>query len=144
MFLMNLSEEKRIIIINEFNKVYDLMKNTTNISEKIFYFSASHAMVSRVLNIEFDPLLILIHSVLQTTYSNINSFVSSISNKQNMFFTIPKNYFVILEKTLKELAQSVENNDDNKIYRDLQKLSTLGYITTGNGNYLYKKGLIKL
>ena len=144
MFLMNLSEEKRTIIINEFNKVYDLMKNTNNISEKIFYFSASHAMVSRVLNIEFDPLLILIHSVLQTTYSNINSFINSISNKQNMFFTIPKNYFDILEKTLKELTQSVENNNDDKIYRDLQKLSILGYITTGNGNYLYKKGSIKL
>ena len=141
---MILSEEKRTIIINEFNKVHGLMKNTNDISEKLFYFSASYAMVSRVFNIEFDPLLILIHSVLQTTYSKINSFVSSISNKQNMFFTIPKNYFDILENTFKELIQSVENNDDDKIYRDLQKLSTLGYIATGNGNYLYKKGSIKL
>ncbi|MBU4228135.1 hypothetical protein KJ813_08100 [bacterium] len=141
---MILSEEKRTIIINEFNKVHGLMNNTNDISEKLFYFSASHAMVSRVFNIEFDPLLILIHSVLQTTYSNINSFVSNISNKQNMFFTIPKNYFDILENTFKELTQSVENNDDDKIYRDLQKLSILGYIATGNGNYLYKKDLIKL
>ena len=76
---MILSEEKRTIIINEFNKVHGLMKNTNDISEKLFYFSASYAMVSRVFNIEFDPLLILIHSVLQTTYSNINSFVSSIA-----------------------------------------------------------------
>jgi len=141
---MNLSEEKRTIIIDEFNKINDLMKNTNNISEKIFYFSAGHAMVSRVFNIEFDPLLILMHSVLQSTYLNINSFISSISNKQNVFFSIPKNYFDTLEKTLKELTQSVVNNDDDKIYRDLQKLSILGYITTGNGNYLYKKGSIKL
>jgi len=141
---MILSEEKRTIIINEFNKVYGLMNNTNDISEKLFYFSASHAMVSRVFNIEFDPLLILIHSVLQTTYSNINSFVNSISNKQNMFFTIPKNYFDILENTFKELTQSIEKNDDDKIYRDLQKLSILGYIATGNGNYLFKKDLIKL
>ena len=141
---MNLSKGKKTIIIDEFNKVYDLMKNTNNVSEKIFYFSAGHAMVSRVFNIEFDPLLILMHSVLQSTYLNINSFMSNISNKQNVFFSIPKNYFNILENTFKELAQSVENNDDDKIYRDLQKLSILGYITTGNGNYLYKKGSIKL
>jgi hypothetical protein len=141
---MNLSEEKRTIIINEFNKIHSLMKNTNNTSEKIFYFSAGHAMVSRIFNIEFDPLLILMHSVLQSTYLNINSFMSNISNKQNVFFSIPKNYFNILENTFKELAQSVENNDDDKIYRDLQKLSILGYITTGNGNYLYKKGSIKL
>jgi len=141
---MNLSKEKKTIIINEFNKIHSLMKGTNNISEKIFYFSASHAMVSRVFNIEFDPLLILMHSVLQTTHSYINSFMSSISNKQNMFFSIPKNYFDILENTLKGLTQSIENDDDDKIYRDLQKLSTLGYIATGNGNYLYKKGLIKL
>jgi len=141
---MNLSKGKKTIIIDEFNKVYDLMKNTNNVSEKIFYFSAGHAMVSRVFNIEFDPLLILMHSVLQTTHSYINSFMSSISNKQNMFFSIPKNYFDILENTLKGLTQSIENDDDDKIYRDLQKLSTLGYIATGNGNYLYKKGLIKL
>ena len=141
---MNLSKEKKTIIIDEFNKIHSLMKGTNNISEKIFYFSASHAMVSRVFNIEFDPLLILMHSVLQTTHSYINSFMSSISNKQNMFFSIPKNYFDILENTLKGLTQSIENDDDDKIYRDLQKLSTLGYIATGNGNYLYKKGLIKL
>ena len=141
---MNLSKEKKTIIINEFNKIHSLMKGTNNISEKIFYFSASHAMVSRVFNIEFDPLLILMHSVLQTTHSYINSFMSSISNKQNMFFSIPKNYFNIFEDTLKGLTQSIENDDDDKIYRDLQKLSTLGYIATGNGNYLYKKGLIKL
>jgi hypothetical protein len=141
---MNLSKEKKTIIIDEFNKIHSLMKGTNNISEKIFYFSAGHAMVSRVFNIEFDPLLILMHSVLQTTHSYINSFMSSISNKQNMFFSIPKNYFDILENTLKGLTQSIENDDDDKIYRDLQKLSTLGYIATGNGNYLYKKGLIKL
>lgn len=141
---MNLSKEKKTIIINEFNKIHSLMKGTNNISEKIFYFSASHAMVSRVFNIEFDPLLILMHSVLQTTHSYINSFMSSISNKQNMFFSIPKNYFDILENTLKGLTQSIENEDDDKIYRDLQKLSTLGYMATGNGNYLYKKGSIEL
>jgi hypothetical protein len=141
---MKLSKEKKDIIVNEFNEVYDLMKKSKDIGEKIFYYSATYAMVSRVFNIEFDPLLILMHSILQNTYNEINNFASNISNKQNIFFTLPKNYFDILENTLKELIISIENNDDTQIYRDLQKLSVIGYITTGNGNYLYKKGLIKI
>jgi hypothetical protein len=141
---MKLSKEKKDIIVNEFNEVYDLMKKSKDIGEKIFYYSATYAMVSRVFNIEFDPLLILMHSILQNTYNEINNFASNISNKQNIFFTLPKNYFDILENTLKDLIISIENNDDTQIYRDLQKLSVIGYITTGNGNYLYKKGLIKI
>ena len=82
---MKLSKEKKDIIINEFNEVYDLMKKSKDIGEKIFYYSATYAMVSRVFNIEFDPLLILMHSILQKTYNEINTFASSISNKQNMF-----------------------------------------------------------
>ena len=141
---MKLSEEKKAIIINEFNKVYELMKSANNIGEKIFYYSATYAMVSRVFNIEFDPLLILMHSILQNTYNEINNFASNISNKQNIFFTLPKNYFDILENTLKELIISIDKNEDHLIYKTLEKLSVIGYITTGNGNYLYKKGLIKI
>jgi hypothetical protein len=141
---MKLSKEKKDIIVNEFNEVYDLMKKSKDIGEKIFYYSATYAMVSRVFNIEFDPLLILMHSILQKTYNEINTFASSISNKQNMFFTLPKNYFESLENTLKELIISIDKNEDHLIYKTLEKLSVIGYITTGNGNYLYKKGLVKI
>ncbi|MGD9778022.1 MAG: hypothetical protein AB7U72_14125 [Methanosarcina sp.] len=141
---MILSEEKKEIIINEFNEVYNLMKKTNDVAEKIFYYSATYAMVSRVFNIEFDPLLILMHSILQKTYNEINNFASNISNKQNVFFTLPKNYFDILENTLKELTVSIDKNEDHLIYKTLEKLSVIGYITTGNGNYLYKKGLIEI
>ncbi len=141
---MILSEEKKEIIINEFNEVYNLMKKTNDVAEKIFYYSATYAMVSRVFNIEFDPLLILMHSILQKTYNEINNFASNISNKQNVFFTLPKNYFDILENTLKELIVSIDKNEDHLIYKTLEKLSVIGYITTGNGNYLYKKGLIEI
>jgi hypothetical protein len=141
---MKLSKEKKDIIVNEFNEVYDLMKKSKDIGEKIFYYSATYAMVSRVFNIEFDPLLILMHSILQNTYNEINNFASNISNKQNIFFTLPKNYFDILENTLKDLIISIDKNEDHLIYKTLEKLSVIGYITTGNGNYLYKKGLVKI
>jgi len=57
---------------------------------------------------------------------------------------LPKNYFDILENTLKDLIISIDKNEDHLIYKTLEKLSVIGYITTGNGNYLYKKGLVKI
>jgi len=139
---MKISNENKKIIVNEFDKVLKLMKNTNNISEKLFYFSATYAMVLRILNIEYDPLLILIHSVLLSTYSNINSFANNIANKQNVFFSIPEKYFDKIENNLKDLSRSIDSNDEIKIYKDLQRFTVLAYLVTGNGNYLYKKGII--
>jgi len=53
-----LSDENKKIITEEFFKVYNLMSDTNDISEKLYYFSATFAMVSRVLNIQYDPMLV--------------------------------------------------------------------------------------
>lgn len=135
-----LSNENKKIITQEFAKVYNLMSNTNNINEKLFYFSAAHGMVSRVLNIQYDPTLILIHSVLLSTYSNINSFLNNIINPKNTFYRFPGTYFKMIEDRLKELATAIEENNENNVYEILKNYSALGYIATGNGNYLYIKG----
>jgi len=140
---MKISNGNKKIIVDEFDKVFELMKNTNNIGEKLFCFSATYAMVLRILNIEYDPSLILIHSVLLSTYSNINSFVNNVANKKDAFFSIPKKYFDMIESNLKDLSRSIDSNDEIKIYKDLQRFSVLSYLVTGNGNYLYKKGIIK-
>lgn len=141
---LTLSDENKIIITKEFAKVYELMSNTSDISEKIYYFSATFAMVSRVLNIQYDPSLVLIHSVLASTYSNINSFFINIVNAKKTFYKFPDNYFKIIEDNLKELNIAIELNNITGIYEALKKYSVLGFIATGNGNYLYKKGMLKI
>lgn len=141
---MNISNDNKNVIVNEFLKVHELMNGSKNNREKLFYFSATYAMVSRILNIEYNPTLIFIHSVLLSAHNNINSFVSNIINTKNNFYKIPENYFDILEDNLRELTGAITNNDKTNIYNILEKITVLGYITTGNGNYLYKKGMIKL
>ncbi|KUK64339.1 MAG: hypothetical protein XD85_0600 [Parcubacteria bacterium 34_609] len=49
-----------------------------------------------------------------------------------------------LESTLKELTTAIELDDESGIFYSLKEFSVLGYIATGNGNYLYKKGMLKI
>lgn len=143
-YTLILSDENKKIITQEFFKVYSLMNDTNDISEKLYYFSATFAMVSRVLNIQYDPTLVIIHSVLLTSHSNINSFLSNIINTKKTFYEFPDNYFKMIEDNLKELTIAIEQNNKTSIYEALEKYSVLGYIATGNGNYLYKKGMLKI
>ena len=140
---MKISNKNKKIIVNEFEKVFELMNNTKNVKEKLFYFSATYAMVLRILNIEYNPLLVLIHSVFLSTYSNINSFLNNIVSNKDAFYSIPENYFDMIETNLKNITRSIDSDDETNIYQALKTFSVLAYISTGNGNYLYKKGIIK-
>ena len=140
---MKISEVSKKIIVDEFSKILDLMNSTSNVNEKLFYFSATYGMVSRILNIDYDSLLILIHSVLTSTHASINSLLNSIANNSITFFSIPKNYFEMIEENLKEITLAIDKNNETKIYKALENFSVLAYISIGNGNYLYKKGIIK-
>jgi len=53
-----LSDENKKIITKEFFEIYNLMNGTKDISEKLYYFSATFTMVNRVLNIQYDPKFI--------------------------------------------------------------------------------------
>ncbi len=141
---MKISNDSKEIIVKEFEKVLELMSNTKDHKEKLYYFSATYAMVSRVLNIEYDDMLIFIHSVLLNSYSNINSFFNNIISNKDTFYSIPKNYFDILENALRDLTRAIDQNDELVINNILKRFSLIGYITTGNGNYLYKKGMLRI
>ena len=141
---MKISNDSKEIIVKEFEKVLEVMSNTKDHKEKLYYFSATYAMVSRVLNIEYDDMLIFIHSVLLNSYSNINSFFNNIISNKDTFYSIPKNYFDILENALRDLTRAIDQNDELVINNILKRFSLIGYITTGNGNYLYKKGMLRI
>ena len=54
----------------------------------------------------------------------------------------PEGFFEKLGDCLEELAKSIESDQDT--YAVLQKISSLAYISTGNGYYLYQKGILKI
>ena len=55
---------------------------------------------------------------------------------------LPDDLFDKLCDSLEELAEKIEKDEDT--YSVLQKLSVFAYVTTGNGYYLYRKGILRI
>jgi hypothetical protein len=82
------------------------------------------------------------YSVLQTTYAQINNTSSVIATGAEKVITIPKDLFNYLAQSLQDLATAISKDGD--ILTPLGRIAIAGYITTGNGYYLYQKGILKL
>ena len=139
---MNLSPEMQERFIDEVNFVIKNMKNTDNPTEKLYFFSAGYAMAQRIINLEYEPELAFIQQVLQLVYNMVNARLIAISARQEIGISIPDNLFTSLEEALEEMVNRIEQ--DAETYPALQKMVNLAYSTTGNGYYLYLKGMIKV
>jgi len=99
-------------------------------------------MAQRIVNFEYDPELIFIHQVGQLVYNTINAWIPSVASKQVKVDSLAEKIFPELIAVLEEMATSIEQGQNT--YYALQKMVNLAYSTTGNGRYLYLKGLLKI
>lgn len=139
---MKLSDASKKILIDELGYVADRLKKESDIPNKLFVCSAAPAVVYRVLNIEFDPELVLIHNVVQDTYTRIHSTFGNIVAGKERVIMIPEGLFSFLAQSLQDLAHMISEGGDVTI--PLGKIAIAGYATAGNGYYLYQKGILKL
>ena len=139
---MNLSSDMKEKFVDEVYFVIEKMKNTDIPAQKLYYFSAVYAMARRIANFEYDPELIFIEQVLQLVYNMVNARLTAMLARQEAGIAIPDNLFRGLESALLELVQNVERGAET--HSTLQKMVHLAYSTTGNGYYLYLKGVLKV
>lgn len=139
---MNLSPDMQKRFTDEIHFVIKSMKNTNTPAEKLYFFSAGYAMAQRIINFEYEPELTFIQQVLQLVYNMINARLSAILMRQEGGISIPDNLFNSLEEALEEMVNRIEQGAET--YPALQKMVNLAYSTTGNGYYLYLKGMVKV
>lgn len=139
---MKLSYDSQKLIVDEFLYIANRLSGETPIADKIYAYSAAYSVVNRVLNIEFQPTLVLMYSVLQTTYTQIHNTSATIATGAEKVITIPKDLFNYLAQTLEDLATAIPKDGDT--LTPLGRIAIAGYIMTGNGYYLYQKGILKL
>lgn len=139
---MNLSPDMQKRFIDEVNFVIKNMKNTDNPTEKLYFFSAGYAMAQRIINLEYEPELNFIQQVLQLVYNMVNARLTAISAGQEGGISIPDDLFTSLEEALEEMVDRIQQGVET--YPALQRIVNLAYSTTGNGYYLYLKGLLKV
>jgi transaldolase len=117
------------------------MSKSSTPQEKMFFFSAIFGMANRIMNLEYDPELAFLHHVTLAAYSTINTNLAVMAQGQTVI-TLPPNVFDKLQDTLNNLAKYIE--EGKQTYPVLEVISNLAYSTSGNGYYLFLKGVLTI
>ena len=115
----------------------------TQPARKLFYFSVFFGEAQRMLNLEWDRDLALIYTVTLHVYTQITA-------QAPLSGQLPIDVATIHEQLTKAAAalaayyEKAENESTRKeLYQVLGRLAEIAYVASGNGSYLYEKGLIK-
>lgn len=109
---------------------------------KLFFYSATHGVTRRIMNLHYDPQLAFMDLVLEVTYNTINNRVNRIVVENDNTIPLIDGLFEKLAGAVKDLADCVKNDEDT--YKVLEAIVSLAHTTTGNGYYLFTKGLVKV
>ena len=139
---MNLSRELRIELEKELRYVSDRIISEKDPRRKAFFYSAAYGMARRIMNLCYDPQLAFMELVLELSYNTINDRVNRIVLGKDATVQLVDGFFDKLAEKIGALADCVKTDEDT--YRVLEAITTLTYTTTGNGYYLYTKGLIEI
>lgn len=139
---MKIDDQFKKILSDEFRFAATKMRAESDMRRKNFFFSAAHAVVFRIINTDFNPELVIIHNVLNATYTIAENLQTSIESGKEKVIQIPMFLFDTLADLLDELAGAIQEGQNT--YEIIQKIAVLSYTLTGNGYYLYQKGIIEV
>lgn len=135
---MKISALHKKKLVSEIKFVIKKMKSEEDPPRKLYYFSGLYGAISRIFNIEFDPDLVFAHMVTNMAYNAINSRLAN----PDKVIQIPPEIFDKLIEAIEEFKNAIEKNEN--LYEVLKKFVLLGFITSGNGYYLYQRKLLKI
>jgi hypothetical protein len=115
------------------------MRDSNDPRGKLFYFTAAYGILPRLFNLEYDQTLVFLHFVLQNLYNIINTRLQTILTGAERTIDFPDAFFTKLEDLFEDLIIKVAKRES--FYEPLIKMANLAYVTTGNGYYLYQKGI---
>jgi hypothetical protein len=136
-------EEYRQRLAQEYRYAATKMQESSQSARKLYYFSVLFGESQRILNWEWDRDLSLIYMAGQYTYNQINLLM-----QPGMHGNIPIDdsvVFTALTQAIFDLATYLEKTEDNteELHQILGRFAEISYAVTGNGSYLYEKGLIR-
>lgn len=130
-------------LIQEVRFVADKMTDEQNVYKKLYYLSAIHGEIGRVLNWSWNRDLVLIHGVFQHAHQALSARLRAMPDERAT--TFPAVIFERLTRAAQDLADLLEKPmERDSLCELLARVSELEYATTGNGSYLIEKGILKL
>jgi hypothetical protein len=118
------------------------MKTAPTMAEKVFYFSAVYGAVGRVLNFEYEPELAFIHQTVQLAYNQVNARVLNLVAKQDVAIGMPEGLFERLQEGVEQLIALLQKGAPT--YPALEYIAHVAFSTTGNGYFLYLRGMLEM
>lgn len=128
-------------LVAELRRVEMAMRKEEKVEKKIYYFSAAYGITSRTLRYSFTEDYLLADFVLNTSYNGLMERFKRIRSGDSTVDLEPV-HFERIQSGLKMLADAFES--ETSIIVPLEEILTAMYATTGPGNYLREKGLLKL
>jgi len=128
-------------LVAELRRVELSMRREEKVEKKIYYLSAAYGITSRTLRYSFTEDYLLADFVLNTTYNGLIGRYKLIRSGDATVELQPI-HFERIQDGLKMLADAFESGDS--ILLPLEQILAAMYATTGPGNYLREKGLLKL
>lgn len=135
---MQLSKEFRKKLVNELRYCAEKMNKEKNISRKAFFYCNAADSVHSILDLEYDPQLVLIGLVLEVSGNTMANRIEAPPGERDSQIGLVEGLFDKLYTRVNELADSIEDNVDT--YKALEGITELAFTTTDRGYYLYTKG----
>ncbi len=133
-------------LADEFRLAAQGVADASDIDGKLYHFSVFYGETGRQLNMHWDADLALLFLVAQGACNHIGNRVKLPPDAGFPPGGISDEFLQALDQVSEELATAFEGSeiDVPRLYAALARTAELTYITTGNGAYLYQKGLVKL
>ena len=138
---MDISKTNHDLLLKEFADIIELIDNSENLEDKLYFFSASYGILNRIMNLESDATLIFMHQILQNCFQSITQRLTA-KTKQNISSDVPQEMIVQFFSLFKELKIAFGIKDKIRIWEILQRFSNLSYAMSGNGYYMYLRNKI--
>ena len=129
---MKISDDLKKRLLAEIDFCIAKIKEEENTRKKLYYFSGVYGVVERIMRMDFDPQLLLVHAALNICYNSIMGLVES-RERGDIAREIPENLSERLLEYLGELRMEIAEDQDT--YKTLEKFMSLAYQTTGPGYY---------
>ncbi len=128
-------------LIKELRLVEALMKKEEDLDKKIYYFSAAYGITNRTYRYSFSKDVLLADLVLNNGYQTLLDRAQRIKAGDRSVL-LEDIHFKKIEEGLRQLADAFEK--DESILEPLENILTAVFSTSGAGNYIRGKGLLKL
>jgi len=130
-------------MIDEFKAISELIAGEEKLDRKLYYFSAAYGMTQRTLRNDFSKDILLMDLVLSNTYNHLVQRLNMLKNRDMIVHPdiLQKASKVVFDQ-FEQLIVKLEKKEP--YHEQLENILSAVFVTTGSGNYLFERGMIKL